>query len=137
MIFVDANILMYAAGSPYPHKIPSLNLLRKIASQNLPACTDAETFQEILHRYRSIGRWEDGRKLFLDARKIISTIYPVTIEMLDMAVDLLVKHPTLMARDGLHAAGYFLHNADVFCSYDRDFDAISGLRRVTPAAILR
>jgi uncharacterized protein len=64
LILIDANILMYAAGAEYPHKAPSVSLLRSIALGELEAAVDAEVLQEILHRYRAIRRWEEGRDVY-------------------------------------------------------------------------
>ena len=60
-IFLDANIPMYAAGQPHPLKQPCLDVLALVALYPDAFCTDAEVFQEILHRYRAQGRWQDGQ----------------------------------------------------------------------------
>jgi len=60
-IFLDANIPMYAAGRPHPLKQPCLDVLALVALYPDAFCTDAEVFQEILHRYRAQGRWQDGQ----------------------------------------------------------------------------
>ena len=64
MILVDANVFMYAAGTPHPNKQPSAAFLERLAAEDLPAAIDAEVLQEILHRYRSMGRWDDGKRVF-------------------------------------------------------------------------
>jgi predicted nucleic acid-binding protein len=71
LILLDANILMYAGGSSHPNKAPSLAFLERVALGELDACMDAEVLQEILHRYRAIGRWEDGRRVFDYARQVV------------------------------------------------------------------
>jgi hypothetical protein len=63
-IFVDANIPMYAAGRAHPLKQPCLDVLSLVATHPTHFVTDAEVFQEVLHRYRSIGRWPEGEQLF-------------------------------------------------------------------------
>ena len=70
MILVDANVLMYAAGTPHAHKGPSQALLQRVASGEVDAAIDAETLQEILHRYRAIDRWEEGSRLHGLARRV-------------------------------------------------------------------
>ena len=64
MILPDANILMYAAGAEDPHKAPSLAMLDRVATGDVDAAIDAGVLQEILHRYRAIGRWKDGRRVY-------------------------------------------------------------------------
>jgi len=132
VIFVDANIFMYAAGAAHTNKGPSVEFLRQAASGEIEVCTDAEVFQEVLHRYRAIGRWEDGRHVFGLVSRIIPVVHPVDRDVMEQAVDILDRHPALMARDGLHAAVCAVHGITKFCSYDRDFDEVAELRRITP-----
>lgn len=136
MIFVDSNVFMYAAGSAHPHKAASAGLLKRIAAGEIDATTSTEVFQEILHRYRAIGRWEDGRQVYRLARRIIPAVEPVTVAVLDASFRLLERYPSLMARDGLHAAACQLLGSVRMCSYDADYDAIAGLQRVTPDEIM-
>ena len=136
MILLDANVLMYAAGAEHPNKVPSLALLERVAAGTVDAGADVEVLQEVLHRYRAIGRWHDGRRVFDLARKIVPTWYPVDLSTLDRARDLLEAHTTLTARGALHAAVYFAVAAEALCTFDRDFDRIAGLRRVEPGEIV-
>jgi len=132
MILLDANILMYAAGAPHAHKRPCLELLDRVAREEIEVAADVEVLQEVLHRYRAIGRWEDGKRVYDLARRIISTWLPVDLPILDRARQLLETSPRLSARDALHAAVYFEVDADALCSFDRDFDQIRGLHRIEP-----
>ncbi|HJN75854.1 MAG TPA: type II toxin-antitoxin system VapC family toxin [Myxococcota bacterium] len=133
MILLDANIIMYAAGAEHPNKAPSLELLERVARGHVDAGADVEVLQEILHRYRAIGRWADGKRVFDLARQIVPTWLPVDLRALDRARCLLDDDPSLSARDALHAAVYLEEQASAFCTFDRDFDRIAGLRRVEPA----
>ena len=132
MILIDTNIIMYAAGAAHPHKRPSVQLLEQVARGDLEAIIDAETLQEILHRYRSIKRWTDGRKVYDLARQIFPEVIPVTSEVLDHARQLLDANAGLMARDALHAAVVIGEGLEAICTYDRDFDGIPGVRRMEP-----
>lgn len=132
MILVDANILMYAAGAPHPHKGPSLQWLEGVARGDIAGAINAETLQEVLHRYRAIGRWNEGRHVYDLVRTIFPAMVPISAQVLDVARELLDRHPMLMARDGLHAAVVLVEGFEAICSYDRDFDLIPGVRRVEP-----
>ena len=132
MILIDTNIIMYAAGAAHPHKRPSVQLLEQVARGDLEAIIDAETLQEILHRYRSIKRWTDGRKVYDLARQLFPEVIPVTSEVLDHARQLLDANAGLMARDALHAAVVIGEGLEAICTYDRDFDGIPGVRRMEP-----
>ncbi len=137
MILLDANVLMYAAGREHPHKEPSAGLLERIARGTVEAAIDAEILQEILHRYRSLGRARDGFRLYDLARTLVRTVLPVTDAVMDEARLLLESHPRLSARDAVHAAVAIVFSADAFCTYDRDFGRIEGLRRIEPGSLIR
>ncbi|MEP6763017.1 MAG: type II toxin-antitoxin system VapC family toxin [Gemmatimonadaceae bacterium] len=132
MILIDTNIIMYAAGAPHANKQPSVRLLERIASGEIEAAINTETLQEILHRYRSIRRWTDGRQVYDLARQIFPIVISVTAEHLDHARRMLDEHRGLMARDALHAALLIDEKFESIYSYDRDFDRIAGVRRVEP-----
>lgn len=132
MILIDSNIFMYAAGSEHAHKEPSARYLEKVARGEVDAILDAETLQEILHRYSSIRRWPDGRRVYDLARRIVPVVVPITADVMDLTRDLLVRYQGLSARDALHAAVTLSHGAQAICSYDGDFDQIEDLRRIEP-----
>lgn len=132
MILIDANVLMYAAGAAHQHKAPSARLLERVARGDVEAVIDAETLQEILHRYRAIRRWEDGRQMYDLARQLFPNVIPISAEVMDRARELLDAYPSLMARDALHAAVVLHESLEAICSYDRDFDGIVELRRTEP-----
>lgn len=136
MILIDANVFMYAAGTSHPSKTPSRALLERVAVERIHAAVDAEVLKEILNRYRSLGRWDQGRQVYDLARKIVPEVLPVTADVLDLSRKLLDDHEGLAARDALHAAACRLHEAEAFCSYDRDFDALPWLRRIEPPQLL-
>jgi len=96
------------------------------------AALDAEVLQEILHRYRAIGRWADGRQVYDQARRIFPVVVPITAEVLDRARALLDDHRSVMARDAVHAAVVSVHGLEGISSYDRDFDRIAELKRSEP-----
>lgn len=138
MILVDSNIFMYAGGASHPNKAPSIApLLESIATGRVEGVIDAEVLQEILHRYKSIGRWKDGFKVFDLTRKIVPLVFPITVEVLDAARALLEVYPKLMARDALHAAVCMGNGVKTICSYDHDFDDIKGIERTEPPDLLK
>ena len=137
MIFLDANVWMYAAGGTHPNKQACVQLLEAIARGEVDATTSTEVLQEILHRYRALGRWHDGRRLYGLARTIVPNVVPITVRTTDRARELLDDHDGLMARDALHAATCERIGASHLCSYDADFDGVPGLRRIEPAVVQR
>lgn len=132
MILVDANVFMYAAGAPHDFKLPSLKFLHDAARMERICCINAEILQEILHRYRAINRWEEGREVYHLAKKIIPTVEPIGGEILDKTVELMDTYPHLMARDCLHVAHCILADLEGICSFDQDFDTVQEVRRIEP-----
>ena len=132
MILVDSNIVMYAGGADHPNKFPSIAFLKDVAEERIEAIIDAGLLQEILHRYRALNRWEDGRRVYDLARQIFPAVLPITSGIIDRARVLLDKYDNLMARDALHIAVVEINNLKAICSYDRDFDQIKTIRRIEP-----
>jgi predicted nucleic acid-binding protein len=129
---VDTNILMYAGGAVHSHRKPSLAFLEAVMRGSIRATLDAESLQEILHRYRSIGRWNDGEVLYDRARLMFPEVLAITGEVTDSARRLMGVYPTMVARDAIHAAVVEVYRLDSICSFDRDFDRIAGLKRIEP-----
>ena len=134
MILVDTNVLMYAAGVPGEFKERSASYVQRVAAGGIDAVLDAEVLQEVLHRYRALDRWGDGRRLFDLARTLFPVVLPITAGVVDRARVLLDAYPHLMARDALHAAVVLLNELDGICSFDRDFDSVAGVTRIEPGA---
>lgn len=132
MILIDANVLMYGAGADHPHKEPSAALARRIGDGTVRAVLDAEVLREILHRYRALNRWDEGRRLYDSSRELLPTVLSITDTVVDQARSLLDRYPRLTARDAIHAAVVLEYGLEAICSYDRDFDGVEGVRRVEP-----
>lgn len=124
---------MYAAGAGHSNKAPSVAFLASVAEERVEAIIDAELLQEILHRYRALNRWIEGRRVYDLTRQIFPTVLPITSEILDRARTLLDDYDGLMARDALHAAVVEINNLEAVYSYDRDFDRITTIKRMEPA----
>jgi hypothetical protein len=129
---VDSNIFMYAAGREHPLKKRAAVFLERVALGSVDAAIDAEVLQEILHRYRALGRWVEGRLVYDTARMVFPEVLPVTAEVTDRARQLLDRLSGLMARDAIHAAVVQVYGLDSISSFDHDFDQMKGLRRVEP-----
>ena len=131
-VFVDVNIVMYAAGSPHPHKEPSTRFLRQAAQGHVEAVSDTEVLQELLYRYWHLKLLEQGVKLVEHTAQVISIILPVDKRDALLASALLIQHPRLEPRDAIHAAIMLNHGIKHCYSYDKHFDMIPGLKRLEP-----
>ena len=134
MILVDSTVLMYAAGTVHPHKLPCVEFLDRVASADIEAVVDSEVLREILHRYRAMNLWSDGRRVYDLTRRIfpVGGVVPVTADVLDAARGLLDLHPGLTAGAALHGAVVQTHSLDAICSHDRSLDRIAGVKRMEP-----
>jgi predicted nucleic acid-binding protein len=129
---IDTNVLIYAAGAPHANKQPSVALLARIAAGEEEATLDAESLQEILHRYRAIGRWSDGRRVFDLALAVFPDVLPVTTDVLQRARALMDRYPWLMARDAVHAGVALANGITTIVTFDADFDGLAELSRESP-----
>ncbi len=130
MIFVDANVPMYLVGDHEGHKARTERLLDRAVTNRDRLVTDAEVFQEILHRYTAINRREAIQPAFDLLRAIVDETFPIGVSVIESAKTLVLGYHQLSARDALHIAVMQEHGVDRIMSFDLGFDAISGLRRL-------
>lgn len=130
-LFVDANIPMYLVGSPHPNRDRAVQLLERAINTGERLVTDAEVLQEILHRYLAIGR-PDAIDACLDTlRGVIDEVYAVSGDDVLTARALLGAVSGLSARDAVHAAVMHRHGVRRILSFDKGFDRLDGLQRVS------
>ena len=131
MILVDSNVPMYLVGAAHPHKADARRLLENLISKPERLVTDAEVLQEILHRYVAIDR-RDAIQPALDAiLSVVDEVFPVESADVLTARDVLLGSRKLSARDALHVAVMRRHGVDQVLSFDRGFDGLAGIRRIS------
>ena len=130
MILVDSNILMYASGAEHPNKAPSVAFLRRVAAGEVEATVDAEALQEVIHRYRALHRWAEGRGVYELARTLFPEVLAITGAVMDYAKQIVDKDDGISARDAVHAAVIAEYKLEGICTFDQDFDRIRGCKRV-------
>lgn len=129
---LDAAVFMYAAGADHPLKKPCQEILDRVAGGSIEATTSAEVIQELLHRYRAIGRHEGGIAL---ARRILSAfqpVLPITDGVARRLPDLAERYANVSARDIVHVATCVEHGISQIITPDRGFDVIREIRRLDP-----
>lgn len=134
--FLDANVLMYAAGSVHPLREPCQEALTRAVEQEVSLITDAEVLQEILHRYFSIGRPEIAQTVHQSAIDLCDEVLPIEERHTTRALELLLEHQTLTPRDAIHVATIEQHGLELLLSTDRDFDGLSQVERIDPTQFL-
>ena len=131
MIFVDSNVPMYLVGAPHPNKDRSISILSQLVQSEERLVTEVEVYQEILHRYTSIARFDaiDAACEVLDS----ITDDVLTYGMLEIrtARSLIGSIGGLSARDALHLAVMRRAGITRILSFDHGFDACPGVDRVS------
>lgn len=130
MIFVDSNIPMYIVGAAHPNKDLARHLLERAIVNRERLVTDAEVLQEILHRYVAINRRDAIGPAFDAILGIVDAVLPVEGSDVERARNLLAT-PNLQARDAIHVAIMQRHDVDRVLSFDRAFDQVPGLTRIS------
>ena len=131
MIFVDTNIPMYLVGGDHPNKRSVIALLSDLAAAGEEFVTDAEVYQEILHRYRSLQRLEAVDDAFRALDNLVSDTFSFGREEVVEARELLDMVTGLSARDALHLAIMRRAGVGRILSFDRGFDAFPEVERVS------
>ncbi len=130
MIFIDANVPMYLVGRPHPHKLDAQLTLERLAGERRRLVTSSEVFQELLYRYVASDRREKIEPAFEALRGLVDEVLAVEEADVLAAKDLVHAHPDMSARDALHIAVMRRHRIEQIVSFDRGFDAMSGITRL-------
>jgi uncharacterized protein len=132
MIFIDANVLMYAAGAPHPLKEPCRRIVDGIGDRTIAGVTSVEVVQEIVHRYLAIGRAAGGLDLADQTMDLMAPILPITHAVMRRVPVLARRYPDLDARDLVHVATCIHEGITEIISTDRGFDGVAEVRRIPP-----
>lgn len=122
---------MYLVGAPHPRKADAQRLLEASIARGERLVTDAEVLQEILHRYVAIDRRDGIQPAFDALLSVVDEVFAVTREDALEAKDIVLGTRWLSARDALHVAVMRRHSVPAVLSFDRDFDGVPGLKRLS------
>ena len=137
MIFIDANVFMYAAGADARWRETCDAVLESLQESNVRVVTNAEVLQEILHRYFAQHRPGDAQTVHRATRQLCDEIIPVTEHHTTRALALLLEYEGLSARDAVHVATMEAREVRTIVSADQGFDAVSGVDRIDPRDFVR
>ena len=135
MVFLDANVFLYAAGASDAYREPCRRVLRRVEEGSLPSNTSVEVVQELLYVLWRRGLVEKGILLARHVIDLFPELLPQTAEDLREACRLLSRNPALTPRDAAHVATMRKHGIETIVSADMHFDGIRGIRRVDPAQV--
>jgi hypothetical protein len=98
LIFVDSNVPMYLVRAAHANKTEARRLLEGCFHREERLVTDAEIFQEILHRYAAIQRRDAIQPAFEAVLGVIDEVFPVELEDIERAKTVLLRNEWLSAR---------------------------------------
>ena len=127
MIFIDSNVPMYLIGAPHPNKDRAISILERLVRDEERLVTDAEVFQEIIHRYTAIRRTDAIDIAFEVLLQIVDDVLPVTVEDMIRAKSLVLSTPSLSARGAVHASVMSRGGIRTIFSFDTGFDSLGFL----------
>ena len=130
MIYVDSNVPMYLVGQEHPLKRRVTELVPQLFSAHEQLITSAETFQELLHRYRVLENRESLGAAYDALEAIVAVVADVTKDDVDEARALTGRYPELSARDCLHVAVMGRMDCSTIWSYDTGFSAVGSIQRI-------
>ena len=136
-IFVDANVFMYRAGADPDWRKTCQEALLQARETGVMLATNAEVLQEILHHYFARRRPFMAQAVHRAALELCNEIIPVTDGHTIRALELLLEHQQLPARDAIHVATMEDRGIRTILSADQDFDPVPGVDRIDPRDFVR
>ncbi|MCY4435930.1 MAG: type II toxin-antitoxin system VapC family toxin [Chloroflexi bacterium] len=127
MIFVDANVFMYAVGRSHPLQAHAQEFFADSLRNHTPLFTSAEVIQELMHVYLRVNRTHtlDSALELVDRASV--QVWPLEEADLTLARQLHDRHPTLSARDLCHLASCRRRGVHEIMTFDQSL-AAAGLK---------
>lgn len=122
---------MYLVGTDRALRREAQRLLEDLSSQRQRLVTDAEVYQEVLHRYRAIDRPQGIQDAFDALDGIVDEVLPVERADVMRAKEILLGRWRIEARDAIHVAIMERHRISRILSFDAAFDSVPGIERIT------
>lgn len=105
-------------------------MLEKCALDRERLVTDAEVFQEIVHRYVAIRRRDAIQPAFDALLAVTDEVFAVDLALVERAKTIVLGNDQLSSRDALHLAVMRRESVERILSFDRGFDGIPGVERI-------
>lgn len=136
MIFVDSNVPMYLVGDDRARKADVERFLEGCIRDRESLVTDAEVFQEILHRYVAIRRPLAIQPAFDALASMTDEVFSVDRPSVERAKTIVLGYTRLSARDAIHLAIMERQGVSRILSFDRGFDVFPGIQRIDGSSIV-
>ncbi|MBI4257335.1 MAG: type II toxin-antitoxin system VapC family toxin [Thaumarchaeota archaeon] len=129
MLYLDANVFIYAAINQDAIGDQARSLLRRVQQGKTHAVSSLLTFDELvwaIKRYRSFEDAINAGKAFLLMPGL--RLIDVNEDIIALALELMEKH-RLDPRDAIHASSAILEDAEAIVSSDEHFDKLKEIPR--------
>lgn len=127
-VFLDANVVMYLVGTPHANRDRAKDLLDELILSGTRLVTDAEVYQEVLHRYAAISRQEAIESACAALDGLVDEVFAVGRDEIETAKTLVLEG--VGARDALHVATMRANGVERILTFDPDFDRFDELNRI-------
>lgn len=127
-VFLDANVVMYLVGNTHANRDRAKDLLDELILSETRLVTDAEVYQEVLHRYAAIGRREAIEPASAALDGLVDEVFSVGRDEIETAKTLVLDG--VGARDALHVATMRANGVARILTFDPDFDRFDELTRI-------
>jgi predicted nucleic acid-binding protein len=131
VIFVDSSIPMYLVGAAHARKVDVQRILEHAVSDRERLVTDTEVLQEILHRYVALDRRDAIQPAFDALLAVVDEVFSIDLGVVDRAKAIVLGNRRLSARDALHLAVMERERVHRIMSFDRGFDGVPGIERLS------
>lgn len=126
MIFVDANVFMYAVGRSHPLQPRARELFYESMRDCKPLVTSAEVIQELMHVYLRTSRPHtlDSALSLIDGYEM--EVWPLERDDVIAARQLHSQYPQLSARDLCHLASCRRRGVREIMTFDHALASVFG-----------
>jgi predicted nucleic acid-binding protein len=131
VILIDSNIPMYLVGADEVRRAAAQAAVRAARAMGMVLVTDAEVYQEVLHRYTAIRRPEAIRPCVEVLDRLASRVLAIDRLTISGAMQILDQVDGLSARDAVHVAAARQHAISHLLSFDAGFDLVAGMTRLS------
>ena len=130
MVFADYNIPMYLAGAAHPNKDRAIALLVQLKTEGERLVTDIEVYQELLHRYAGINRFQALGDALETPDSIVDEALTFSLLEVREARAIIESVRGISARDAIHVAVMRRAGIGRILSFDRGFDNCPRIARL-------
>ena len=121
LMFVDANLFMYAVGRPHPLKAAANDFFAEAEVNQTELFTSAEVLQELMHVYLSQRRPNALELAMALVERTNVVVWSLEKEDVVLARQLYERYPYLTARDLCHLASCIRRGVSEIKTFDQGF----------------